>query len=78
MENLSRRSALMLGLTASAAAAPLLASATPALASGGGVPNYGPNDGKDIGNGRRLVEVGEVESQIDAYKVVKIIDENFG
>jgi hypothetical protein len=73
MEKVSRRSALTFG-AAAAAATPLLAFATPALASGGGVPNYGPNDGKDIGNGRRLVEVGEVESQIDAYKMVKIID----
>jgi hypothetical protein len=73
MEDINRRSALALGLTA-AAATPLLAFATPALAAGGGVPNYGPTDGKDIGNGRRLVEVGEVESQINAYKIVKIID----
>src|SRR5947209_13639056 len=73
MEKISRRSALTFG-AAAATAAPLLAFATPALAAGGGVPNYGPNDGKDIGNGRRLVEVGEVESQIDAYKTVKIID----
>src|SRR5690348_13423739 len=73
MEKVSRRSALTFG-AAAAAATPLLAIATPALAAGGGVPNYGPTDGKDIGNGRRLVEVGEVESQIDAYKMVKIID----
>ena len=70
MEDVNRRSALTLGLTA-AAATPLLAFATPA---GAAAPNYGPNDGKDIGHGRRLVEVGEVESQITAYKTVKIID----
>jgi hypothetical protein len=72
MSDISRRSALTFG--SAAVAAPLLAFPTPALAGGGGVPNYGPNDGKDIGSGRRLVEVGEVESQIDAYKIVKIID----
>ena len=73
MEDINRRSALTLGLAA-AVATPLFTVATPALAGVGGVPDYGPNDGKDIGSGRRLVEVGEVESQIDAYKTVKIID----
>jgi hypothetical protein len=72
MEDLNRRSALSLALAA-AAATPLLTLATPAGAAGA-VPEYGPTDGKDLGFGRRLVEVGEVESQIDAYKVVKIID----
>lgn len=71
MEAINRRSALTLGLAA-AAATPLLALATPVGAAA--VPNYGPNEGKDIGHGRRLVEVGEVESQITAYKTVKIID----
>ena len=71
MNEINRRSALTLG-AAAAAATPLLALvATPA---GAAVPNYGPNEGKDIGHGRRLVEVGEVESQITAYKTVKIID----
>ena len=73
MENINRRSALTLG-AAAAAATPLLAFVTPALAGGGGVPNYGPTDGKELGPGRRVVEVGEVESQIAAYKIVKIID----
>ena len=73
MEKINRRSALKFG-AAAAAATPLLAFATTAGAAGGGVPNYGPNDGKEIGPGQRMVEVGEVESQIDAYKIVKIID----
>jgi hypothetical protein len=57
---------------AAAAATPLFAVATPSMA--GGVLTYGPNDGKDIGAGRRLVEVGTQESQIAAYKSITIID----
>ena len=70
MEDINRRSALNLGLAA-AAATPLLAFTTPAVA---GAPMYGPNDGVAIGPGQRMVEVGEMESQITAYKSVKIID----
>jgi hypothetical protein len=70
MEKFSRRSALTLGVAA-AAASPLLAFATSASAS---VPTYAGTEGMDIGAGRRMVEVGEVESQIDAYKTIKIID----
>src|SRR5207248_11200562 len=43
-------------------------------AAGAAPTNYGPNDGVDIGHGRRLVEVGVQESQISAYKSIKIID----
>ena len=70
MEDINRRSALNLGLAA-AAATPLFAFTTPAAA---GAPMYGPNDGVAIGPGQRMVEVGEMESQITAYKSVKIID----
>ena len=70
MGDINRRSALTFGLAA-AAATPLFTLATPA---GAAVPNYGPNDGKDIGSGRRLVEVGTQESQITAYKSIQIID----
>ena len=70
MEDINRRSVMALGLTA-AATTPLFALTTPALAA---VPAYGPNDGEDIGSGRRLVEVGTQESQITAYKSIKIID----
>ncbi len=69
MEDINRRSTLSLGLLASAA--PLFAFTSPA---GAAVPAYGPNDGMDIKNGRRMVEVGVQESQIDAYKSIKIID----
>ena len=71
MEDLNRRSAIAFGLTA-VATTPLIALATPALAAQ--PPTYGPNDGQDIGAGRRLIEVGTQESQINAYKSIKIID----
>ena len=71
MEDINRRSALSLGLTA-AAATPLFAFASTAGAAA--VPNYGPNDGQELGPGIRLVEVGVQESQITAYKSIKIID----
>jgi hypothetical protein len=70
MNNLNRRGILALGL-GSAAAAPLFTLAEPA---GAAAPAYGPNDGKDIGAGRRMVEVGTQESQITAYKSIQIID----
>jgi hypothetical protein len=70
MEDMRRRSVMALGLTA-AAAMPLFALTTPALAA---APTYGPSDGMDIGYGRRMVEVGTRESQITAYKSIKIID----
>ena len=70
MEEMNRRSAIVFG--ASVAATPLVAFASPARAAA--VPNYGPTDGKDIGAGRRLIEVGEQESQIAAYKSIKIVD----
>ena len=71
MNLIDRRSTLALGLTA-AAGAPLFALATPARAAG--APAYGPNDGKELSPGRRLVEVGTAPSEIAAYKNVKIVD----
>lgn len=70
-ELMSRRSAVALGLTA-AAAVPLLASVMPAKAAG--APNYGPNDGRELSPGRRMVEIGEIPSEMDAYKSIKIVD----
>ena len=70
----NRRSALSigsLGFTA-AAATPLLALATPAWAEG--IPVYGPNDGAILSPGVRWVGLGEVESQIAAYKKVMFGD----
>jgi quercetin dioxygenase-like cupin family protein len=68
MKDVDRRSALALGLTA-AAAAPLLPFANFAMAK-----EYGPNEGKELWPGVRLVEVGEVPSEIAAYKMVKVVD----
>jgi quercetin dioxygenase-like cupin family protein len=71
MEVMTRRSAIALGLT-TAAAAPLFGLATPAGAAG--APAYGPNDGKELSPGRRLVEIGTALSDIPAYKSVRIVD----
>ena len=68
MDTVNRRSAMALGLTA-AAATPLLALATPARAK-----EYGPTEGKEIAPGVRVVEVGEGNADIPAYKSIKIID----
>ena len=70
-ELMSRRSAITLGLSA-VAVAPLFASATSATAAG--APIYGPNEGRELSPGRRLVEIGEIPSEMEAYKSVKIVD----
>jgi hypothetical protein len=75
MEEINRRSALALGL-ATAAAMPLFASATPAGAAEI-VPAYGPNDGKEIAPGVRIVEVGTWNSEIPGIKNVKVLDAVF-
>ena len=64
---MDRRSALALGLTT--AAIPLFALATPAAAK-----TYGPNDGKELFKGVRVVELGKRDSEIRAYKTVEMID----
>lgn len=74
MINISRRSALSIssiGL-ASVAVTPLLGFASPTWAEG--IPVYGPNDGVEISPGVRWVDIGEVESQIPVYKMVKYGD----
>jgi hypothetical protein len=68
MEEINRRSALTIGL-ATAAAMPLFALATPAGAAEI-VPTYGPNDGKEIAPGVRLVEVGKWGSDMTGIKSV--------
>jgi hypothetical protein len=67
MEAINRRSALALGLTT--AATPLIAGATRAAAQ-----TYGPDEGKEIGPGVRVVALGERASAIPAYKMVKLRD----
>ena len=70
MDDFDRRSALSFGLL-TALAAPLLTLGSPARAE---VPKYGPTDGQDIGNNRRVVMLDKRESQIDAYKEIQVID----
>ncbi|MEO6300465.1 MAG: hypothetical protein ABIV25_03860 [Paracoccaceae bacterium] len=70
MDDFNRRSALSFGLL-TAVASPLLAFVSPAAAE---VPKYGPTDGQDIGNGRRMVMLDKRESQIAAYKEIQVID----
>jgi hypothetical protein len=70
MEQLNRRSALSLSLIGGAATS-LFAFAAPA---GAKELNYGPNDGKELSPGRRLVELGSINSQIAAYKSITMID----
>jgi quercetin dioxygenase-like cupin family protein len=70
-ELMSRRAAVTLGLSA-ITTAPLFASATSAKAAG--APNYRPNEGRELSPGRRLVEIGEIPSEMDAYKSIKVVD----
>ena len=69
----NRRSALSLGSVGlvAATAAPMLGIATPAAAE---IPTYSATDGAEMSPGVRWVDIGEVESQIAAYKMVKIGD----
>jgi len=71
MESMNRRSAMAVGLTV-AAATPLLALTTPARAR-----EYGPNEGTEFAPGVRWVDVGEGNSDIPAYKSIKIGDAVF-
>ena len=75
MEEINRRSALALGV-ATAAATPLFALATPAGAAEI-VPTYGPNDGKEIAPGVRIVEVGTWDSDMTGIKSVLVLDAVF-
>jgi len=67
MQAINRRSTLALGITA--AATPLVALATSAAAQ-----TYKPDEGKEIGPGVRVVDLGERDSVIPAYKMVKLRD----
>ncbi|WP_248446944.1 hypothetical protein [Sinorhizobium meliloti] len=67
MEALNRRSTLALGLAM--AATPLVAWSTPAAAK-----TYGPDEGKEIGPGVRVIALGERVSNISAYATVKLRD----
>src|SRR4051794_27924814 len=67
MENINRRSALALGVSLSVT--PVLALATPAAAA-----TYGPDEGKEVAPGVRIVALGERKSIIAAYKMVGLRD----
>ena len=75
MEEITRRSALTIGL-ATAAATPLFALVTPAGAAEI-VPTYGPNDGTEIAPGVRIVEVGKWDSDMTGIKSIQILDAVF-
>jgi hypothetical protein len=75
MEEITRRSALTIGL-ATAAATPLLALATPSGAAEI-VPTYGPNDGNEIAPGVRIVEVGTWDSVMTGIKSILVLDAVF-
>jgi quercetin dioxygenase-like cupin family protein len=67
MHNITRRSAVALGLTG--AALPLF------TASAGAVPKaYGPDEGKELSPGVRLIELGQRDSNIPAYKTIQMVD----
>ena len=68
MKDLNRRSALALGLAA-VTATPLLILASPAVAK-----QYGPNEGKLLYPGVRMVELGTFNSDIPAYKSISMVD----
>ncbi|KLK91480.1 hypothetical protein AA309_19685 [Microvirga vignae] len=71
MGHLNRRHAVTLGLSA-AVVAPLFALARSAKAAGAS--NYGPNEGRELSPRRRLVEIGEIPSEMEAYKSIKVVD----
>jgi quercetin dioxygenase-like cupin family protein len=71
MENVNRRYAMALGLTA-ATVVPLAAMTTPVAAA-----MYSPNEGKEYHRGGRLILLGKSDSMIPAYKTVQLSDTVF-
>lgn len=71
MDEINRRSAMVLGL-AIAAGTPLAALSTPARAT-----MYGPEEGKEYHPGVRLIMLGKRESMIPAYKSIQLSDTVF-
>jgi quercetin dioxygenase-like cupin family protein len=71
MEDVNRRSALVLGMTA-ATVAPFFASTKPASAS-----MYGPEEGKEYHPGVRVIMLGKSDSTIPAYKSIQLSDTVF-
>jgi quercetin dioxygenase-like cupin family protein len=64
MENMDRRLVLGFGLAASTLVLPRAAAAQ----------TYGPEEGKEVGPGVRIVELAERDSIIPAYKMIKLRD----
>src|SRR3712207_3202161 len=64
MEDMDRRLVLGLGLAASTLALPTTAAAQ----------TYGPNEGKETGPGVGEIALGERESTLSAYKMIKMFD----
>jgi quercetin dioxygenase-like cupin family protein len=64
MESMDRRLVLGFGLASSALVLPTVAAAQ----------TYGPDEGKEVGPGVRVVDLGERESIISAYKMIKLRD----
>ena len=64
MEHMDRRLVLGLGLAASTLVMPTAAAAQ----------TYGPTEGKEVGPGVRVVALGERDSVIAAYKMIKLRD----
>ena len=71
MKDMDRRSVMALGLTV-AAATPLVALATPAVAG-----MYGPDEGQEYHPGVRVIMLGKRDSMIPAYKQVQLSDTVF-
>ena len=67
MKGMNRRSTIAFGL--SAATAPLFI-----LAAAAETKKYGPNDGKELYPGVRVVELGTFNSDIPAYKSIFMVD----
>jgi quercetin dioxygenase-like cupin family protein len=70
MEDIQRRSTVMLGLAAATAA---LAAPRAASAETYG-PSYGPDDGQQRAPGVRMVDISRRESMVPAYKTVSMRD----
>src|SRR5262245_58314434 len=71
MEEVNRRSAIALALTA-ATAAPFIGMAKPAAAA-----MYKPEEGKEYHPGVRVIMLGNSESSIPAYKTIQLSDTVF-
>ena len=67
MKSINRRTALTAGLTV--AALPLVAVSARAVPKA-----YGPEDGKELSPGVRLIELGKRDSNIPAYKTIEMVD----